>query len=116
MATPNLIAIATINPKSEFQTVSDSAAAICTAGANSCFKINALIVTNTTASAATVTVDVYRSSTAYVIIDGLSVPADSVVVLIGKDAPIYLEATDALRLTSGTASALKAVVSYEDLQ
>jgi len=36
-------------------------------------------------------------------------------VLLDKDAPIYLPENSSLTLVAGTASALKAVASYEDI-
>lgn len=114
MATPNLLSLTTITPGTDSLTVSGSAVAIVTAGASNAIKINVLIVTNTTASAATLNVYLYRSTVDYDIITALSIPANSTFA-ISKVSGVYLEASDALRLSSGTASALKATVSYEDL-
>lgn len=113
---PTIYPLTSITPGTDFLTISASPVAITTASSSGSIKINTLMVTNVTGSAATVTVDVYRSSTAYVIVNALSIPTAAVAVVIGKDSPIYLKASDALRLTSGTASAIKAVCSYEIIE
>lgn len=110
---PTLYPLSSITAKTDFQTVSDSAAAITTVASGKTARVTSLIITNTTGTAATITVDVYRSAAANVVVQALSVPPNAVVVLIGKDAPLNLEENDALRLTSGTASALKATCSYD---
>ena len=66
-----------------------------------------------TANNAEITVDLYRSSTAYHIAKTVSVPADSTLDILSK--AIYLEEGDALRLTANAASDLEAVCSYEEI-
>ncbi len=65
---------------------------------------------------ATVNVDVQKNAgTAYRITNTVNVPADTTLVVISKDAPVYLEENDKLRATASAASDLEAVVSYEEL-
>ena len=67
MAAPNIVAVATITAKTAVQAVGTSATAIVTNASSSgkVIKINALYVSNVDgASAATLSVDIYRSSTA----------------------------------------------------
>lgn len=116
MAAPNIVNVATITGKTAVQAVGTSATAIVTnaAASGKVFKVNALYISNVDGSAAAeITVDLYRSSTAYHIAKTVSVPADSTLDVISK--AIYLEEGDALRLTANAASDLEAVCSYEEI-
>jgi len=116
MAAPNIVNVTTITGKSAVQDIGTSATAIVTNSASSgeVFKVNALYVSNTdSADNGSITIDFYRSSTAYHIATGLIVPANATIDAVSK--PIYLEEGDALRLTGGTGSALEAVCSYEEI-
>ena len=84
------------------------------AASNKVYKINALYVSNVDGTnAATVNVDIYRSSVAYHIAKTVSIPADATLDLITKS--LYLEEGDSLRLTASATSDLEAVCSYEEL-
>ena len=116
MAAPNVVNVSTITGKTAVQAVGTSATAIVTnsAGSGKVFKVNALYVSNVDGTnAADVTVDFYRSSTAYHIAKTITVPADASLDLISK--PIYLEEGDALRLTAGVSGDLEAVCSFEEI-
>lgn len=113
MTAPNVVNVATITGKTTVLAVPNTATALITnsAGSNNVLKVNALYVSNVSGSAATITADVYRSSTAYRFAYTISVPVGATLDILSK--PIYLEEGDTLRLTAGTASALEAVGSYE---
>ena len=116
MAAPNIVNVTTIIGKTAVQAVTTSATAIVTnsAGSNKVFKVNALYVANVDgATAADVTVDVYRSTTPYRVASTISVPADSTLDVISK--AIYLEEGDALRLTASANGDLEAICSYEEI-
>lgn len=116
MAAPNIVNVATITGKTAVQAITTTATAIVTntAGSNKVFKINALYVSNVDGTnAASVNVDIFRSSTAYRIAYTITVPADSTIDIITK--AIYLEEGDSLRLTASAASRLEAVCSYEEI-
>jgi hypothetical protein len=114
MAAPNIVNVATITGKTAVQAVTTSATAIVTnsSGSNTVLKINALYVANVDGTNnAEITVDLFRSSTAYRIANTVVVPADAVLDVISK--AIYLEEGDSLRLTANANSDLEAVCSYE---
>jgi hypothetical protein len=116
MAAPNIVNVATIIGKTAVQAVGTSATAIVTnnSGSNKVFKVNALYVSNVDGtSAADITVDLFRSSTAYRIAFTVVVPADAVLDVLSK--AIYLEEGDSLRLTASAANDLEAVCSYEEI-
>ncbi len=117
MAAPNIAALTTITGKTAVQAVGTSATAIVTnsAASGKVLKVNALVVSNVAAANKWITADVYRSSTAYRLAYQIPVPLGASLVVISKDAPIYLEEGDSLRLTGEATTSLEAVASYEDL-
>jgi hypothetical protein len=117
MANPNIVAVSTITGKTSVLVLTTTATNIVSNSTNSnrIVKLNSLYVANTTTSAATVTVDVFRSSVAYRIASTISVPANSTLIVVDKTSNLYLEEGDALRGLTGTANALQAVASYEEI-
>lgn len=116
MAAPNIVNVATITGKTAVQAVGTSATVIVTnsSGSNKVFKVNALYVSNIDGTNnAEITVDLFRSSTAYRIASTVVVPADATLDVISK--AIYLEEGDSLRLTANAANDLEAVCSYEEI-
>tara|TARA_B100000513_G_scaffold36196_1_gene13919 strand:+ start:193 stop:546 length:354 start_codon:yes stop_codon:yes gene_type:complete len=116
MTAPNIVNVATITGKTAVQAVGTSATAIVTnsASSNKVFKVNALLVSNVDGTnTASITVDLYRSSTTYHLLKTVSVPAAASLDVLSK--PIYLEEGDALRLTANAASDLEAICSYEEI-
>jgi len=116
MTAPNIISITSMVGKTAVQAVGISPTDIVTnsAASNKVYKINALYVSNVDGTnAATVNVDIYRSSVAYHIAKTVSIPADATLDLITKS--LYLEEGDSLRLTASATSDLEAVCSYEEL-
>jgi hypothetical protein len=117
MAAPNITALTNITGKTDVLAVTGSAVAIVTnsAASGKAYKVNALFVSNITTAAKWVTVDLYRSSTAYRIVYQISVPVGTTLTVIDKEAPVYLEEGDSLRVTGEATSSLEAVASYEIL-
>jgi hypothetical protein len=116
MAAPNVVNVATITGKTAVQAVGTSATAIVTnsAASGKVFKVNALYVSNVDGTNnAEITVDLFRSSTAYRIALTVVVPADASLDVLSK--AIYLEEGDSLRLTANASGDLEAVCSYEEI-
>ena len=116
MAAPNIVNVSTITGKTAVQAIGISATAIVSnsSASGKVLKVNALYVSNVDGTAAAdLTVDLYRSSTAYRIASTISVPADATLDVLSK--AIYLEEGDDLRLTASAASDLEAVCSYEEI-
>lgn len=116
MAAPNIVNVATITGKTAVQAVGTSATAIVSNSGSSgkVFKVNALYVSNVDGSAAAdITVDLFRSSTAYPIASTITIPADSSLDVVSK--AIYLEEGDSLRCTASASGDLVAVCSYEEI-
>lgn len=118
MAAPNIVNVTSIYGKTAVQNISTTATTVVenTSGSGKVVKINTLIIANIDgASASDITVDLYRSSTAYKLASTISVPADTSLTPLDKSTSIYLEEGDALRLTAGANSMLQAVCSYEEI-
>lgn len=119
MAAPNIVNVTSIYGRVAGQACAATATAIVSnaAASNKVLKINTLVVSNVTAGAGNITVDVFKNgATAFRIAFQVSVPANASLVVIGKgEDGIYLEENDSLRLTANATSTLEAVVSYEEI-
>lgn len=116
MAAPNIVNVTSINGKLAVQAVATSATAIVTNNTSSgqVYKVNILTIANVDATyAASITVDVYRASTAYRICSNISIPVNSAFTPIDKSTIYYLEEGDSLRLTASAGNRLEATCSYE---
>ncbi len=118
MANPNIVNVTTIYGNTGVQAVSNVATAIVTnsAASGKVYKINSLMVTNTdTANVATITVDLYRSTTAYKMSSNVAINASTTYTPIDKTLSLYLLEGDAIRLTANANSMLTAVCSWEEI-
>ena len=123
MAAPNLLSPTTINGNTVTVDLSSTSATSILSNAASSgkvLKINALYVSNVDGTGnAEITINYYSAAalggTATQIVSTVVVPADATLVVIDKDAYIYLEENTSLGATAGTASDLKVVCSYEDI-
>jgi hypothetical protein len=123
MAAPNIVNVSTITGKTAYATPANTNAAVLlanTAGSNKVFKINSLVASNVDGStAADVTVAVNTnaagSGTGYPIVSTVSVPADASLIVIDKTNAIYLEEDKSIVVTSGSASDISFVISYEEI-
>lgn len=118
MAAPNIVNATSITGKTAVAAVGTSATTVVSngAGSNKVLKVNTLIISNIDgANPCDITIDIFRSSVAYMIASTITVPADASLVVISKENPIYLEEGDTLRATASAVSDLQAVCSYEDI-
>jgi hypothetical protein len=90
------------------------------------YKINQIVVANTTGSAANATVSIYTNGavaqgsapaggTAYPVISAVSVPANASLIAVDKTTAIYLQEGTSISITSGTANSLTFTISYENI-
>ncbi len=130
MTAPNIVNISTINAKTTYYTPSGTSAVILLANAASSghvYKVNTVVAANvdgTNTIAATVSIYTNGSvaqgsapsgGTAYPIVSTVSVPANASIVVVEKSAAFYLEEGTSISVTSGTASKITFMVSYEDI-
>ena len=119
MAAPNLVNVTSIYGKTlgaALNTNVNNAILANAGGSNKVLKINSIIVANVDGSnASDVSVEFFDGSTAYRIASTITVPADSTMIVLGKDAPIYLEEGHSIRAGASAASDLEIIISYEEL-
>ena len=127
MANPNLLAATTASGTTTYLTPSGTSAVVLVPNAASSgqvFKINQIVVANTTGTAASATVSIYTngaqsqgsapsSGTAYPIVSAVSVPANASLIAVDKTTAVYLMEGTSITITSGTASSLTFSISYE---
>ena len=122
MAAPNLVNVTTITGKIDghaltTNTIDNANSSVITAAADQLIKINSIIVANI-AGTNSVDIDVavnLSGDARFYLAKTVAVPADSTLVVIGKDSPIYLEEGDELEARASAASDAELVVSYEIL-
>lgn len=123
MAAPNIVNVATITAKTAYLTPANTTANVLLANAassNKVFKINQIVATNvdgTNAVNATVAVNTAAagSGTSYPIASTIAVPANAALIVSDKSTAFYLEEDRSIIVTSGTASKIAYVVSYEEI-
>ncbi len=116
MAAPNIAALSTLTGKTAVLAITTDATAIVSnaAASGTVIRVAGLYVSNIDGTnACNVNVDLFRNSTAYRTHHLIAVPPRTSLVAIAKDAPIYLEEGDSLRLTASENSDLEAVCTYE---
>ncbi len=87
---------------------------------NKLFKVNSVYVSNVDGTNnADITLRYHTQDdlgpTGFAIASTVVVPADSTVILISKDAPIYMREDSSLGATASAANDLEVVVSYEEI-
>ena len=129
MANPNIVAVTTITGNTTYLTPSGTTAVVLlpnAAASNKVFKINQIVVANSTGSAANTTVSIYTNGavaqgsapaggTAFPVVSAISVPANASLIAVDKTTAIYLQEGTSITVTSGTGSALTYSISYEDI-
>jgi hypothetical protein len=116
MAIPNILSATTHNSKTAILAVTTSATAILSnaGGSGKSLRVNLLLIANIDGTnSADITIDLYRSATAYKLASTISVPADSTLDFLSK--PLILEEGDSLRLTASADGDLMGTCSYEEL-
>ena len=130
MASPNIVNVATITAKTTSYTPSGTTAVVLLTNAASSgkvLKINSLVASNVDGTnAINTTVSYYTNGavaqgsapsggTAFPIVSTVSVPANASLIVIDKSTQLYLEEGTCVSITSGTASKISYVVSYEEI-
>jgi len=119
MATPNLYSVDTITPKTTMGALGDTArTTMVDVTAEYAAKIDTILIANTDgANACDVTLEISNDngSTFYKIASTISVPADSTLSFLEGLGPLWLDETDLLYVTAGTASDLSWHVSYVEM-
>ena len=119
MAAPNVVNVSSIYGKTTGLALTSSSQDVLTCAADKLIKVNSIIVANVDGTNPDdVTVKWYNAdnTTAFSLASTVTVPADTTLVVLGKDAPIYLEEGDKIQALGLAASGdLEIIVSYEEL-
>lgn len=121
MVAPNLAAPTTITGKTTYLTLANTSETTLLSNASSsnlALRVTAVTATNTTATAASITLTIYTAAsggTGHFMAGSISVPGNSSIVLVARDSSVWLEENRRLTVTAGTANAIAVVCSYEEV-
>ena len=120
MTEPNLVNVTSIIGRSYLQLLKDDAidnanASMITCPSDKLMKINSIIVANIdTANSCTIDVAInHHDHGRHYLAREISLPADSTLVVIGKDSPVYLEEGDELEARASADNDADICISYE---
>ncbi len=119
MANPNIVNVTTINGKVSGTLAAASLTAAVTNSASSgkIYKINSVLVTNTSSNTTyNFTMDLYKGgTTSYKIANNIPIPTSTTFVAIDKNSSIYLEESDVLRVQGSSANFLNVITVWEEI-
>ena len=130
MANPNILAATTALGSTTYLTPSATTAVVLLANPASSgevFKINSIVAANVNGSASVATtVAIYTNGavaqgsapsggTAFPLVSTVQVPASASLIVVDKTTQLYLQEGTSIVVTSGTASGITYVISYEDM-
>lgn len=122
MAAPNLINPTTITGKTTYLTLANTTETTLltnAASSNKALRIVSIYAANIDGVVSVdCTLDIYDAATGgtgYPIVNTVTIPADATVVLVGKDAPIWLEENRRLTVQASAGGDLTIVCSYEEV-
>jgi hypothetical protein len=131
MANPNIVNVTQIYGQTNYLTPANTSTLVLianTSGSGNVFKVNQIVASNTSNTAANATVLLYTSgavtsgnlvvtssSNAFAVASNISVPAYASLIVVDKTTATYLLEDKAFVVASGTNSAITFSVSYEQL-
>jgi hypothetical protein len=130
MANPNILSITTLNGNTGYVLPASTSVSVAwtfngstsltglTPAAGTVNKIESIIVSNTTGTAAAASVAIsnnatYASGTAYYIAYQISVPANASLIITDKTTSFYVTENQSVGVISGTSSALTFVATFD---
>ena len=120
MANPNIVAVTSIYGNTSYLIPSGTSATAWTAltpASGTVNKIDNIVASNVTTSAANITVSINSATggggTAYRVAYQISVPPNASLVVVDKTTAFYLGESQSVVVTSGTTSAIEMTASYE---
>ena len=122
MSNPNIVNVTAIYGNTSTTSLTTTSATSLVSNAASSgkvFKIDNIVVANTTGATATITINVYSAAalggTAYPIASAISVPAYATLIVTDKSTSFYLLEDKSIGATAGTASALVVTASWDEI-
>jgi hypothetical protein len=120
MANPNIVNVTSIYGNTSYLVPTGTSATTWTAltpATGTVNKIDNIVASNVTGSAANITVSVNSATggggTAYRIVYQVSVPGNASLIITDKTTAFYLGEAQSIVVTSGTSSAIELTASYE---
>ena len=115
MANPNIRNLTSLvgNTAVAIATTSYATLVSNSAGSNTIVKVVSMNFANVVSSPVSVYAKIVRSSTDYIYINNITVPANSSFAAIGKDAPLYLLEGDTLQIYASANSSIHVISSNE---
>ena len=115
MTTLNLFSATTLQGRTNYATLTATMANVVVNAVNSstAYKINDVMISNTSSGPITANINILRGTTTYNLVSNIGVPGYSMLVVTGKDTPLYLEENDALQGSANVAGVVTMICSYE---
>jgi hypothetical protein len=120
MANPNIVNVTSIYGNTSYLIPSNTSATAWTAltpAVGTVNKVDYIVASNVTSSAATVTVSVNSAvsggGTAYRICYQVSIPANASLIVVDKTTAVYVGEAQSIVVTVGTGNAIELTASYE---
>ena len=122
MSNPNIVNVASIygnTSSTSLSTTSATSIANNAASSGTVLKVNSIVVANTSASAANITINVYSAAslggTAFPVASAISVPANASLIVTDRTTSFYLLENQSIGATAGTAGSLVVTASWETI-
>jgi len=119
MANPNIVNVSTIYGNTATLAVSTVTTNVVSnpAASGQVYKINALTIANinTLSSAVNINVEYNDNGANTYLARNMVVPANSSLVILGRDTSMYLLESDSIQLTAGSNNSLSAIVTFEQI-
>lgn len=111
MTAPNIVGVTTIKGQTALANTTSTSANVIIANTDTVVKVNSVIIPNYSTANFTANVGILRAGHIYLHIGNVTIPANSTMVVSGKDTSFYLEEGDCLRVSTSNNSSV--IASYE---
>lgn len=115
MSNPNIVNVTSITGQTALANLTTTTANIVTnsAASNTVVKLNMVTLANFTTSNVYCNVMINRSSATFFQLGNVAIPAQSTMVVVGKDTVTYMLEGDVLQANAASNSAVSITASYE---
>jgi len=113
MTAPNIAALTNIFGTTSAVLLGTTATTVTATNISQVIKVNTILVSNISNNSVAASAGIFRSSSTYYLAYNIVVPAQSTMVLVGKDTPFYMQEYDQLQAFSSAANSVNLIASYE---
>lgn len=111
MPAPNIVGVTTIRGQTALSNTTNTSANVIIANTDTVVKVNSVVIPNYSTANFTANVGILRGGIIYLMAGNITVPANSTLIVSGKDTSFYLEEGDCLRVSTSNTS--QVISSYE---